>query len=267
MKQRRLVHRGDAGFGIDQCTLPAGYRGVEHRHRSDHLSLFVAGRYGGVCNGDYREARSGGFHFYPAETSHAGVIGPRPVEAIYLDLGRRALSQREQSTLLRWGDVPWQHLSDVSFALRCVHIAAVRGEGCDSIAADLRSAIELATAVQLENAEPSWMQDARSWLEHDRGPGNTLSRCAASMGLSRAHLAAEFKSHTGMTVGAFASRARTHSGVRALLSSDEPVTQIAHRIGFADASHFGRVFRRLLGITPADYRASALGGSQDRPKG
>jgi transcriptional regulator GlxA family with amidase domain len=39
-----------------------------------------------------------------------------------------------------------------------------------------------------------------------------------------------------------------------MVMTDQPVCQIARRCGFADQSHFARVFRRLVGPSPADWR-------------
>jgi AraC-like DNA-binding protein len=42
---------------------------------------------------------------------------------------------------------------------------------------------------------------------------------------------------------------------RLLLHSDEMVDVIAERVGYADATHFIRMFRRAHGATPAAWRA------------
>jgi AraC-like DNA-binding protein len=46
-------------------------------------------------------------------------------------------------------------------------------------------------------------------------------------------------------------------GIRAqelLIRSREPLAQIALRCGLSDQSHFTRVFRRLVGVTPGAWR-------------
>ena len=42
-----------------------------------------------------------------------------------------------------------------------------------------------------------------------------------------------------------------------LLQSDLPVEAIAERLGYEDTSNFSRTFRRWVGVTPRDFRASA----------
>jgi AraC-like DNA-binding protein len=43
---------------------------------------------------------------------------------------------------------------------------------------------------------------------------------------------------------------------RRLLHSDERIDIVAERIGYADVTHFIRMFRREHGVTPAAWRAA-----------
>jgi AraC family transcriptional regulator, transcriptional activator of pobA len=45
---------------------------------------------------------------------------------------------------------------------------------------------------------------------------------------------------------------------RLLAASDERVENIAERVGYADATHFIRLFRRRHGSTPTAWRAAQL---------
>lgn len=40
-----------------------------------------------------------------------------------------------------------------------------------------------------------------------------------------------------------------------LESGDTPVEAIAQDVGYSDAGFFGRLFRRTVGLSPAQYRA------------
>ena len=48
------------------------------------------------------------------------------------------------------------------------------------------------------------------------------------------------------------SRAR-----EALAASDRSVASVAHSLGFADAAHLSRAFRKAYGTTPTAFRARA----------
>jgi len=52
----------------------------------------------------------------------------------------------------------------------------------------------------------------------------------------------------------FLRKLRLRIASRALIDTDEPLSEIALKCGFADQSHFSREFRRQFGRTPRDYR-------------
>jgi AraC family transcriptional activator of tynA and feaB len=61
-------------------------------------------------------------------------------------------------------------------------------------------------------------------------------------------------SATGQTVGEVV-RARRLARARAdVTASDRPISNIAHRWGFSDTSHFSRTFKAFYGCSPTDYR-------------
>ena len=84
-------------------------------------------------------------------------------------------------------------------------------------------------------------------------PSASLEQMAQAAGLSRYQLIRAFRAATGMTPHAYqlnASINRARSG----LQSGTALAQLAHELGFADQSHFQRVFKAHAGMTPGRYR-------------
>jgi len=79
-------------------------------------------------------------------------------------------------------------------------------------------------------------------------PGS-LSGLAAEIGVHPTHLARPFRRRHGCTVGSDPGTARIRGARGRLVGSDVPVAEIAIAAGFADQSHLGRTFKRLLGLT------------------
>jgi YesN/AraC family two-component response regulator len=84
-----------------------------------------------------------------------------------------------------------------------------------------------------------------------------VATIAGALGLSRAHLAYLFQRETGMTVKEYATKVRIEVVKRLLVETDHKLEVIAHEVGFCDASHLSRVFRRVCGCPPAEYRRQA----------
>ncbi|ADU61723.1 MAG: AraC family transcriptional regulator [Pseudodesulfovibrio sp.] len=82
----------------------------------------------------------------------------------------------------------------------------------------------------------------------------SLDDLSALVGISRYHLLRVFSREAGLPPHAYQNQLRV---VRAkvLLAQGEPISQVAAEVGFADQSHFTRVFRQFTGATPRQYQA------------
>ncbi len=82
-----------------------------------------------------------------------------------------------------------------------------------------------------------------------------LSRLA---GVSRYHLLRLFSREAGLPPHAYQNQLRVARG-KELLALGEPISRVAAEVGFADQSHFTRIFRQFTGATPRQYQAGASG--------
>ena len=82
----------------------------------------------------------------------------------------------------------------------------------------------------------------------------TLNDVAAAVGRSPAHVTTALTRATGRSAGQWIASGRMAEARRLLLHSDEAVDAVATRVGYADATHFIRMFRREHGVTPAAWR-------------
>jgi AraC-like DNA-binding protein len=79
---------------------------------------------------------------------------------------------------------------------------------------------------------------------------------ASAVKRSPAYLTTALKQATGRSAGEWIIAGRLAEARRLLLHSGERVDIIAERIGYADPTHFIRIFRREHGVTPAAWRSS-----------
>jgi AraC-like DNA-binding protein len=77
---------------------------------------------------------------------------------------------------------------------------------------------------------------------------------AAEEGMSRTQFSHFFRARTGTTPARFMTEIRIREAARMLVTTRAPLQQIAGDCGFADVTHFGKVFRRLMQQSPAAYR-------------
>jgi AhpD family alkylhydroperoxidase len=87
----------------------------------------------------------------------------------------------------------------------------------------------------------------------------TLAYLAGKCRLSVAHFARAFKRTTGRTPHRWLLERRVEHAKRLLVTSALALAEIAAACGFADQSHFTRVFSQIVGIGPGAWRRTWKG--------
>ncbi len=82
----------------------------------------------------------------------------------------------------------------------------------------------------------------------------TLSELAALAGLTVFHFSRAFKRDFGVAPHQFLMNLRVEQAKYLLWTSSSDQAEIGRRLGFAGASHLGRIFRRATGLTPGAFR-------------
>jgi AraC family transcriptional regulator, transcriptional activator of pobA len=108
-------------------------------------------------------------------------------------------------------------------------------------------------------ASSSVVTDALRFIErHCTGP-ISLQDVASAVRRSPSYVTTLVRRGTGRSVQAWIIAGRLSEARRRLRNTDELVEVIAERVGYADATHFIRLFRREHGMTPAAFRSGHHG--------
>jgi AraC-like DNA-binding protein len=105
---------------------------------------------------------------------------------------------------------------------------------------------------------PVMLRRAMELVHHHYAEPMTLAGVADALKMNADHLGRLFRQHTEGTLADFLGRVRVNHACRMLESGRYSVGEIALRVGFADAAHFGKVFKRLMQCTPGEYAARAI---------
>lgn len=89
----------------------------------------------------------------------------------------------------------------------------------------------------------------------------SLRDVAGAVGMSPGHLTSVVGRRTGRTVQQWIIERRMAAARYLLTTSDLTVDALAHRVGYRDAGYFGKQFRRLHGVGPAEWRRGGGSGS------
>jgi AraC family transcriptional regulator len=99
-------------------------------------------------------------------------------------------------------------------------------------------------------------------LESDLGGKFSLQRIAAEFDLSVSHFSRAFRISTGLPPHQWLLRQRVKAAKQLMGVRDLPLSEIAISAGFANQSHFTRVFSEVVGVSPGAWRREKLGAPE-----
>jgi AraC-like DNA-binding protein len=181
----------------------------------------------------------------------------------YLQTGQVALKKltpsdfRKVTDFLKQGgaDVDWETLERAYFDTRVIdrkrYDAVLRL--LEVFAQHLSLAAEQ-ISTQQTHAEPAMVERARQVIEQRSGEALTLTEIARSVHASTFHFCKTFKRATGMTFTQYLSMVRIAKAKKLLANPQRRITEVAYEAGFASLTHFNRMFRRIAGQSPTDFR-------------
>lgn len=103
--------------------------------------------------------------------------------------------------------------------------------------------------------QPTLVGDTLRFIEKKCLFPISLRDVAAAVNRSPSYVASKVKGATGKTVVEWITAGRLAEARNRLLHTDEMIDVIAERVGYADPTHFIRLFRRMHDATPAAWRA------------
>ncbi|NNF97762.1 MAG: helix-turn-helix transcriptional regulator [Desulfobacteraceae bacterium] len=96
-----------------------------------------------------------------------------------------------------------------------------------------------------------------AYFESDKLESNGLlsvKQCAKEMGYSANYLSDLLKRETGKNTQEHIHYSIIEKGRNLLVSTNEPINQIAYALGFDYPQHFSKLFKTKTGMSPAEYR-------------
>jgi len=119
------------------------------------------------------------------------------------------------------------------------------------------AAIKEAAAPAERVALSPWQERrAKELMSSQMDKGLSIARIASECSLSRSHFSRAFKKNTGLSPRDCYLQMRLDKARGLLSDSGLTISQISLDCGFADQSHFTRVFTRVIGVTPFNWRRS-----------
>jgi AraC family transcriptional regulator len=96
-----------------------------------------------------------------------------------------------------------------------------------------------------------------AYIEEHLDASPSLDQLAGVARLSAYHFARQFKAATGLPPHQYVISRRVERAKQLLQAGALSLAKVAAQTGFSDQSQFGRHFKRLVGVTPGQFRTPA----------
>ncbi|WP_170311559.1 AraC family transcriptional regulator [Vallitalea okinawensis] len=115
------------------------------------------------------------------------------------------------------------------------------------------------TYLQLMNSTKGEQQNRKlimiiEWIKSHVDAPITYEDVAKAFNYNKNYLNRYFKNQTGMTINHFIHRQRIEKAKEFLFKTDKTIKQIAYEVGYEDEKYFFKVFRKIEGLTPTQYK-------------
>lgn len=238
-----------------------------HSHELAFFALLMEGEYGERYGRQERQFRPFTVHFRPAGVPHQDEVGPRGVRFFEIEVRPSwrkrledcpaALDVARDET--KGGDLLWLGMQ----LFREVHRAgAVDDLSIESLLAELMASAARMPRERIQRP-PAWLGRIVEKLAVQYSERLTLDDLSREAGVHPVHLSRVFRKCVGEGVGEHVRRLRVRAACEQMLQPEISIAEISLATGFADQSHFTRVFRRVAGMTPAAFRSQVVPRSQE----
>ena len=189
------------------------------------------------------------------------LIGFLQTGQVFRKTPTRAQFERTRRLVAEWGvNVDPAKLKQAYFSTQVVpskkHEAVVK---LLAIFAQHLSMLSNQVVLQQDNAEPPVITRAKEYIHEHQTENLRLGHVANSVNTSTFYFCKMFKKVTGINFTDYLSRVRIEKAKNLLLNPNLRVSEIAFEVGFQSLTHFNRVFKKILGQSPTEYRAQLLG--------
>jgi AraC family transcriptional regulator len=240
------------GFTVGELSFPAGY--VQADFEPDHPYLAI------VVDGAMEKSFGGGMSFgagsaltMPAGARHGARFGRQ---------GARIVIVKARTAT---GAISFERLEEFRGGGFCVLGRRLAAElratdeaaplAAEGLALELLAAVSREREARRSDRVPVWLSAAEELLRARIGDCVRLSELAAAIGVPPVQVARGFRARYGVSVGEYGRRVRLEWASDQIARGGRPLAEIAVEAGFADQSHFTRLFKRYVGMTPGRYRA------------
>jgi AraC family transcriptional regulator len=248
--------RTSSGLILSELKHSTGKKLCEHSHQLANFCFLLNGDYLENWGSETIVYRPMTIMFHPPELTHSDEIGKHgghffniELDADWMNSLRDYAFIPERPVGAKGGDLGWLALK-LYREFRSERPSPLAIEG---LVMTMLSEVQK-SGPRDDTRSPRWLAHAVELLHAEFKTNLTINFVAQQIGVHPFHLARVFKRFHEQTIGDYVKSLRINFACQELLKHDTDLSDIALAAGFADQSHFTRVFKQVTGLTPGAFR-------------
>lgn len=152
------------------------------------------------------------------------------------------------------GSVHPIHIDDTSreFAIRIEAISSLK-DASKLQKAMIRKYCMLVTNHSVEGYSPL-IQRVINYIDLNLSEPLSLRQLSELFSINSSYLSTVFKKEMGMTITSYINKQKVRYAITLLNKTDSQIQNIASQVGIHDVNYFIKVFKKIIGMTPKEYR-------------
>jgi AraC family transcriptional regulator len=255
------------GFTVIDARFPPGLRIPTHTHEPACVTVVLEGEFSERLTNRDCACTRGSILAKPPLEPHDDLFGRSGSRQLIIEVERSTLEE-DFSDGHPWDAIVTGRAHEAEALARGLSREMLLSDSASRLAIEGLTLELLAHVWRMQDGRvrrspPPWLQRARALLDDRFHDSITVVEVARAVDIHPTHLAREFRSHFGESVGQYVRRLRVDWAKVQLLTSSDTLACIAIQAGFSDQAHFTRWFKRQTGLTPHRYRSAH--GLESRP--
>lgn len=123
-----------------------------------------------------------------------------------------------------------------------------------TILLELQLQTKISSQQQQSSHKSRRFEEITAYIEGNYREDLSITALAEMFGYNPKYLVRLFQQHTGTTITGYINDVRLKVAEQELLNSNDPISQVAHKSGYANEYYFMRLFKRKYNMSPSQYR-------------
>ena len=258
----KVINTADvSGLRLTDVLYPPDLRFPSHSHEEARFRIALNGTGRESFSGTTRECESLMLYFLPPDHSHSAAFLFGECHTFTMDVSSAWIEKVRSFSAFELNPFDSREISLVRRFLQLHKEFCFADElsplAIEGLALEMFADVARLRGSSTEKKAPRWLIQAKEFLDAGFTEHLMLDTVADAVDMHPVHLVRQFRKHFNCTVGDYIRRKRIEYVCRELRCSDAPLVDIALAAGFCDQSHLTRVFKRMVGITPSNYRSTS----------